>query len=65
MAAPEQAVEEYSPPQKAHGFQLERHQFVDEYNSIVALYRHEKTGKPVTPWLLPAAFLPTSDLSIQ
>jgi hypothetical protein len=30
--------------QRAHGFVLERHQFVREYDSHVCLYRHEKTG---------------------
>lgn len=47
VAAPEQAVEQYSPPQKSHGFALERSQFVEEYNSVVALYRHEKTGEQI------------------
>lgn len=51
VAAPEQIAEQYSPPEKSHGFKLERHQFVDEYNSLVALYRHEKTGQ--SPCLIP------------
>lgn len=31
-------------PQEAHGFVLEREQFVQEYDSNVALYKHKKTG---------------------
>ena len=46
VAAPvEQAPKQYTPPQEAHGFELERHQFVQEYDSLVALYRHKKTGE--------------------
>jgi Zn-dependent M16 (insulinase) family peptidase len=29
---------------EAHGFKLVRHQFVKEYDSMVLLYKHEKTG---------------------
>ena len=31
---------------EAHGFKLVREQFVSEYNSLVLMYRHEKTGMP-------------------
>ena len=29
---------------EAHGFKLQRHQCVPEYDSMVLLYKHEKTG---------------------
>lgn len=35
----------HSPVQEAHGFKLERHQFIKEYDSMVALYKHQKSGK--------------------
>ena len=31
----------------AHGFKLQRQQFVKEYDSTVLLYKHEKTGERV------------------
>ena len=31
-------------PQRAHGFELVREQFVPEYDSLVLTYRHTKTG---------------------
>ncbi len=31
--------------QEAHGFKLQRQQFVREYDSTVLLYKHEKTGE--------------------
>ncbi len=37
--------QEYDAPKHAHGFVLERDQFVAEYDSRVLTYRHEKTGK--------------------
>lgn len=40
-AAQQQAVD---IPETAHGFTLQRHQFVKEYDSHVCLYKHEKTG---------------------
>ena len=40
-----------APVQEAHGFKLERHQFIKEYDSMVALYRHQKSGEPSSPWL--------------
>jgi hypothetical protein len=40
-----------SAPVEAHGFKLVREQFVSEYNSLVLMYRHEKTGEP--PLYLP------------
>ena len=30
---------------EAHGFKLQRQQFVREYDSTVLLYKHEKTGE--------------------
>jgi hypothetical protein len=35
---------EYRAPKEAHGFELVREQYVREYDSHVALYRHKKTG---------------------
>ena len=31
-------------PQAAHGFELQREEYVDEYGSRIGLYRHTKTG---------------------
>ena len=47
---------------KAHGFKLVREQFVAEYDSLVLMYRHEKTGAgPRLPLLLPVQY-PTTDV---
>ena len=35
---------DYRAPKEAHGFELVREQYVREYDSHVALYRHKKTG---------------------
>ena len=44
-----------SAPVEVHGFKLVREQFVSEYNSLVLMYRHEKTGEP---WLdVPKSYL--------
>ena len=48
VAAPvekSQQQQQHKFPQEAHGFVLEREQFVQEYDSNVALYKHKKTGK--------------------
>ena len=46
VAAPvEKSQQQHKFPQEAHGFVLEREQFVQEYDSNVALYKHKKTGK--------------------
>ena len=46
VAAPEAPAQSFpAAPQEAHGFTLQRAQWVQEYNSQVLLYRHEKTGK--------------------
>jgi hypothetical protein len=34
---------------EAHGFKLEREQFVKEYDSTVLLYKHQRTGAPPPP----------------
>ena len=39
--------------QEAHGFKLQRQQFVKEYDSTVLLYKHGKTGEETDP-ILPA-----------
>lgn len=31
---------------KAHGFTLQREQFIKEYDSNVLIYKHDKTGEP-------------------
>ena len=49
---------------EAHGFKLEREQFVKEYDSTVLLYKHEKTGEHtlcqllVRPWRLLSSLFP-------
>ena len=35
--------------QEAHGFKLQRQQFVKEYDSTVLLYKHGKTGEATDP----------------
>jgi Zn-dependent M16 (insulinase) family peptidase len=42
--APAAAVAAADIPKAAHGFTLQRQQFVREYDSHVCLYRHDKTG---------------------
>ena len=44
VAAPEAERVEQSFSQDVHGFELERQQWVAEYNSTVLLYKHKKTG---------------------
>ena len=44
VAAPEAKQAEHSAPASLHGFELERQQWVAEYNSTVLLYKHTKTG---------------------
>lgn len=44
VAAPEAKQAEHAAPENLHGFQLERQQWVAEYNSTVLLYKHTKTG---------------------
>ena len=34
-----------SAPKELHGFSLVQQEFVQEYNSDVLIYRHEKTGR--------------------
>ena len=54
MAAPEAPTETQADvaPQQAHGFELVRDQYVNEYASRVLTYRHEKTGVHLFPLLL-------------
>jgi hypothetical protein len=49
VAAPEApaSASQAAAPQEAHGFELVRQQWVQEYNSQVLLYRHKKTGAEV------------------
>lgn len=44
VAAPEVKQAEQAAPASLHGFELERQQWVAEYNSTVLLYKHTKTG---------------------
>lgn len=52
VAAPEAPAQSFpAAPQEVHGFTLQRAQWVQEYNSQVLLYRHEKTGEALQPGL--------------
>jgi hypothetical protein len=54
-AAPAAAVK-HDIIKEAHGFKLEREQFVKEYDSTVLLYRHQRTGaRQRSPRLAPLA----------
>ena len=47
-AAPQTATKaSITVVKEAHGFKLERQQFVKEYDSTVLLYKHGKTGAEV------------------
>ena len=43
-SSPKVKPADYKAPKSAHGFELVREQYVREYDSHVALYRHAKTG---------------------
>lgn len=46
MAVAAPAVEQSASfAKEAHGFQLQQHKFVREYDSHVLLYKHKKTGQ--------------------
>jgi hypothetical protein len=45
-AAAAPAAVKHEVVREAHGFKLEREQFVKEYDSTVLLYRHQRTGGP-------------------
>ena len=52
VAAPEAPAQSFPAAlQEVHGFTLQRAQWVQEYNSQVLLYRHEKTGEALQPGL--------------
>ncbi len=46
VAAPEAAprARGYAAPKSAHGFTLIEEQYIEEYDSLALLYRHDKTG---------------------
>lgn len=44
VAAPEAEQAEQAISSDIHGFELQRQQWVAEYNSTVLLYKHKKTG---------------------
>ncbi len=44
VAAPEAEQVEQAISSDIHGFELQRQQWVAEYNSTVLLYKHKKTG---------------------
>jgi hypothetical protein len=45
VAAPEAAPRaRYAAPKAAHGFTLVEEQYIEEYDSLALLYRHDKTG---------------------
>ena len=45
VAAPEAEQVEQAISSEIYGFELQRQQWVAEYNSTVLLYKHKKTGQ--------------------